>query len=383
MPEPTPIVLAMDANADPAGTADLARSFLELGVEATLLVSAEIAKRLKADHPIIEACKRLDVGLLDRELTVSEARDPSVFGPRFAKLHDAVLFRAGRLPSVYVCPSLPLGGFATLSEVNIRAVATETATSPTNDAVFLGGRLLLPKLHALQQLTDDGDVENASQTIATQSRIRDEQATVALLLPNPDRMTARTLTALLKRLRENPDFAVGSVRQVADRFADIPYDHSIPLAAIAEMAAFSAKGTIAPFRYALGWLCPAEQLYLLVAVWTAALEKGKSPRTAQTRTPIPTQETPIESTATMIAASELPTVLAGIHAFVAGRNELPASVSFEGGVLGVQDLLPTLAASLPSLPTPVDLPIVKGKTFFANVADAFGRLAWTHKPSTG
>lgn len=383
MPEPTPIVLAMDANADPAGTADLAKTLLELGVEGTLLVSAETAKRLKADHPLTEVCKRLDVGLLDRELAEPEARDPALFGPRFAKLHDAVLFPAGRLPSVYMCPSLPLGGFATLSEVNIRAVMTESPRFLANDAVFLGGRLLLSHLHPLQQLADDDDIGNTLRIIASQASIRDDRATVALLLPNPERMTARALTAFLKRLLENPGFAVGSVRQVADRFADIPYDHSIQMAAIAEMATFASKGTIAPFRYALGWLCPAEQLYLLVAVWTAALEKGKSPRTAQTRTPIPTLEAPVESTATMIAASQLPTVIAGIHAFVAGRNELPAGVSFEGGVIGMQDLLPTLAASLSSLPTPVDLPIVKGTTKFSQELKGLGRLAWTHKLSTG
>jgi hypothetical protein len=356
---------------------------LEFGVEATLLVSADTAKRLASDHPLIEAFKRLDVGLLDRELAEPEASDPALFGPRFAKLHDIVLFPTGRLPSVYMCPSIPFGGFATLSEVNIRAVMTENPRFLANDAVFLGGRLLLSHLHPLQQLAGDDDIENALAKIASQESIRDDRATVALLLPNPDRMAASSLTAFLKRLMANPDFAVGSVRQVADRFADIPYDHSIPLAAISEMATFASKGTIAPFRYALGWLCPSEQLYLLVAVWTAALEKGKPPRTAQTRTPIPTLETPIESTATMIAASQLPTVIAGIHAFVAGRNELPACVSFEGGVIGVQDLLPTLAASLPSLPTPVDLPILKGMTTFPQELSGLGRLAWTHKPSTG
>jgi hypothetical protein len=96
MTSATPIVLTMDADADPVGAAALARVFLELGVECTLMFSGSTAKELAADHPLTDAAKRLDVGLLDRDLADPEAGTPKLFQQRFESIHDAVLFVAGR-----------------------------------------------------------------------------------------------------------------------------------------------------------------------------------------------------------------------------------------------------------------------------------------------
>jgi len=68
-------------------------------------------------------------------------------------------------------------------------------------------------------------------------------------------------------------------------------------------------------------------------------------------------------------------------ASTSGKNELPTSVKLESGDVAVQDLLPTLAASLPSMPTPTDLTVVRGASMFAPEFVGFRRLAWTHKPA--
>ena len=50
MPDATPIVLTLDADADPTATAELAKVFLELGVEATLMLSASTASQSRFDR---------------------------------------------------------------------------------------------------------------------------------------------------------------------------------------------------------------------------------------------------------------------------------------------------------------------------------------------
>lgn len=382
MSDATPIVLTLDADADPTATADLARVFLELGVEATLMLSASTATALAADHPMTNVCKRLDVGLIDRELAEPEASTPKLFQPRFEKLHDAVLFPTGRLPSVYWCPGFAHGIYATLSEVNIRAVMTSDPIAPMSGAFFLGGRLHLPLTITLESLTNDADVEAAVDRIQTEAAHGENGDPIPIALPTASSAVREaTLSMFLKRLMEVSSFAVCSVRQTADLFADIPYDHAIPMTAITPMAMQAAQGGLSPYQYTLGWLSPAEQLYILAHIWSVALEKGKAPRNSQTRTPIPTLDEPVESTAATISAAEFPTVISKLVASMSGKNELPAAVTLEAGVVAVQDLLPTLAASLPSMPTPVDLAVVRGAAMFAPELIGFGRLAWTYKPA--
>jgi hypothetical protein len=383
MSDATPIVLTLDADADPTATADLARVFLELGVEATLMLSASTASTLAADHPLTNVCKRLDVGLIDRELTEPEASTPKLFQPRFEKLHDALLFPTGRLPSVYACPGFAHGAYATLSEVNIRAVMTAEPIAPMSSGFFLGGRLHLPPTIALESLTSGDDVEAAVDRIQTQAAHGENADPIPIALPTATSAVREvTLSTFLKRLLEVSSFAVRSVRQTADLFADVPYDHAIPMAAITAMAMQASQGNLSPYQYTLGWLSPAEQLYILAHIWSVAMEKGKAPRNSQTRTPIPTLDDPVESTVTTISAAEFPTVIAQLVASMSGKNELPAGVAVEAGVVAVQDLLPTLAVSLPSMPTPTELVVVCGASMFAPELVGFGRLAWTYKPAT-
>jgi len=378
----TPIVVTMDADADPVGAAKFAKVFLELGVEATLMLSGPTAKSLAADHPLTDVLKRLDAGLVDRELAEPEASSPKLFGPRFESLHDPLLFVAGRLPTVYGCPGFAHGAYATLSEVNIRAVLPAEPIAPTKNAFFLGGRLHLPPAIPVKKLASDADVESVFHRVTTEVDHDDVSAPVVIGLHGvATAVSESALGTLLRRLKEPTSFAVGSVRQAADLFADIPYDHAIPMAAITAMAADAAKGDLGCHRYALGCLSPAEQLFILTHCWAASLEKGKPPRNSQTRTPIPTLEDPAVSTAT-ISAAELPSLIAKLKAAMEGKNELPAAVQLEAGVVAVQDLLPTLAASLSSMPTPTDLAVVKGAAMFTPEAVGFGRLAWTYKPAT-
>jgi len=383
MPDATPIVLTLDANADPTAAAELARVFLELGVECTLMLSASTAATMTADHPLTNVCKRLDVGLVDRELTEPDSSTPGVFQKRFEKLHDAVLFPTGRLPSVYLCPGFAHGAYATLTEVNIRAVMTLEPIAPLTGAYFLGGRLHLQPATSVESLTTEAEIESAVDRISSLASHGESADPVMIALPtNASAVREATLSTFLKRLMEASSFAVCSVRQTADLLADVPYDHAIPIAAITAMALHAAKGDLTPYQYALGWLSPAEQLYILAHVWSVALEKGKAPRNSQTRTPMPTLDDPVESTATTISAPEFPAVISQLVASTSSKNELPAGVSMESGVVAVQDLLPSLATSLSSMPTPTDLTVVRGAAMFAPELVGFGRLAWTYKPAT-
>lgn len=379
MPESTPIVLLLDANRNPEEAAALAGVIREAGFEATILISGPTAETLPSGHPLTVFLKTLDVALADGELTEAEANDAKLFTSRFEKLYDAVVFRAGRLPSCYCCSLPPTAGYATLSEANVRAVMTIPMTSDTG-AYFLGGRLHLPTVMQFGWLDSESGVERAVQQLLLEIELSNGVGPILVPLPSTHGTPAPFLGLFLKRLKELPNLAVGSIRQATDRLADIPYDHSIPMAAIQEMAAHAASGSLTPFKYSLGWLSPAEQLHILVSLWASALEKGRTPRNAQTRTPIPTLEQIVETTATMIPAADLPTVIAGLHAFTSGKNVLPTHVSFEGGVIAAHDLLPTLATSLAMLPTPADLPIVKGSPNFPPELSLLGRLAWTHKP---
>ena len=240
----------------------------------------------------------------------------------------------------------------------------------------------LPPIIALESLTSDADVDAAVDRIQTQAAHGENADPIPIALPTgTSAVRAATLSTFLKRLLEASSFTVCSVRQTADLFADVPYDHAIPMAAITAMAMQAGQGDLSPYQYTLGWLSPAEQLYILAHIWSVAMEKGKAPRNSQTRTPIPTLDDPVESTVTTISAAEFPTVISQLVASMSGKNELPSGVALEAGVVAVQDLLPTLAASLPSMPTPTDLAVVRGASMFAPELVGFGRLAWTYKPA--
>jgi hypothetical protein len=385
MSEATPIVLTMDGDSDPVAAAELAKVFLSLGVEATLMLSASTAKTLTPDHPLTDAAKRLDVGLVDRELGEPEASEPSLFKPRFEALHDAVLFAAGRLPSCYMpqgrAATAGLGMYATLSEINIRAVVGMNWAALKPGAYFLGGRLHLPGVIQMTALESEAAVEAAYQQVLGEVALGEGDVPVTVPVTGTGRTTAEGLRLFLKRLLDTSSLAVRSVRQAADQWADIPYDHAIPMAAITAMAEHAAQGALTPYRYALGFLSPAEQLYIFAHCWWVALEKGKAPRNAQTRTPIPTLQDFVESTTTTLSAAEFPSLVAKLRTSLEGRSELPAAVELEEGVVAVQDLLPTFAAAMGSMPAPADFQIMRGAATFAPEAVGFGRLAWTYKPA--
>src|SRR5206468_3360472 len=120
--------------------------------------------------------------------------------------YRAVLFRAGRVPSCFVADRLQPAAYAHLAEWNVPAVLTrQPAVAAEGGPFFLGGRL-----HFREEAGAGA-----------------EGLAIRAVRLDP---TAGGAASVLDGL--GPDIEPLSVRQAANRFADLPYDHGIPVDAI-------------------------------------------------------------------------------------------------------------------------------------------------------
>lgn len=243
---------------------------------------------------------------------------------------------------------------------------------------FLGGRIQLSSLGpywidlSWHSLLDPVSLEGAMGQIER----RCEQlaaiggGTILVRLPanqieaaqvEPVESAAAGLADLMTRSAALPGVAVESVRQWADRFADISYEHALQMSFFQSLASEVKEGSLRPMPYDLGYLSPAEQLYGLATIWLTSLQKGKAARNQVLRTPLgPATTCATDAGVRGIARDEIADVLA-ILSKAMEAGQLPPSVATRGGKIAVVDLLPTLAGGFEKMLEPDDLPIRRGQ----------------------
>jgi hypothetical protein len=365
MSDRTSLIFALYENgAGAERLAAVAERFAARGLEATVLLTGSRARELGSAHPLIAAAKRSDVGWLAGQ--TFDARDwigGRATSADFAKSaeadYDAVLFAAARIPSCYAAAVVPPQAYAALADWNVRAVLTpQPVWENGHGPGFLAGRLHLftESPHGLTL----GGFASAQEVSATFDAVKSVRGPATTLLLPGDALaetSAANVDALLDRL-QTAGALVESVRQFTDRAADVPYDHAVPMTAIQALAKMIAESDrLEPSRYDLGWFSPAEQAYLLSAVWVAADEKGKLPRNAQARTPVPSfapAKPPAPVQSGIDAAKALQT------AFQAG--DLPEGLPTSAGALPFEALVRALAKHLESAPQSADWTLTERRT---------------------
>ena len=365
-------VFLLESGGDLSQLAKLAGAFAAAGVDATIALTAAEAPRL-ADPERAELAslvRKLDVGLalpLTADAALWSAAGPDEFTRQAQTAYEAVLFAAGRVPSCVVADIVPPQAYPALAEWNVKAVVSPTRPYAGDRPYFLAGRLHLAGLGA-----------NWIEGIPSVPAAAGDQCSVALVklrATDFDGDAFGRLPALFETLAAAGAPAC-SVRQFADAHADIPYDHAVPMPAILKIAA-AADESAAPQRYDLGYVSPAEALYLIVNAWNSTLEKNRVARNATPRAPVgPTTVAVTDPDLTVVPAAAAPTLIADLIKVMRDRNELPASAQVDGKMLALADLLPTLAAGFPSpLPAP-DLPVRRGRLADPAVSSFALRAAW-------
>ncbi len=347
------LALVVEAGPNAGAALAVAEACRTHGMEATVALNPAAAA---AGGRWVALAKELDVGVRLPAL-------PNGFAAAVPAYH-AALFAAGRVPScVLPTGALPPEAYAAMAEWNLRAVVSESSPAGPG-ACFLGGRLHLGGMISgrdLGALASQAQVRAAALAAA-------HGGAFAVHVPHDAVGDAEAFRAALAAI---PGAATGSVRTAWNALQDIPYDHAVPLSAVQAMAAAAATGTLAPYRYELGYLAPAEQLSLLAGFWATALEKNRPGRNANARCPLPQGQA--QTTAAELSAEQVAAAAKELHAAIRDRNELPAAV------LGVraEDLLPTFAAGFAE-PWPLRaLRVVRGHL----PAGASPLHAWTFKPA--
>jgi hypothetical protein len=365
MPLEKKMVLCL-SNPDLMSLAQMAAACQEAHCEATILLNHEMTQELVRKpglKGLVNAIKCLDVGLLGLgSPSFRESEEPA---------HDALLFASGRMPSCYFADQIPTSAYPVLTEWNTRCVLSPKFNWRHDEGPFFVGSRLHLATHgttAVQAHADDHDALDA----------------VVQKLPNgfPLVMTltggsTENVTTWLKRL-EREQIHIQSVRQFADEFADIPYDHSLPFSVLEEFSRrLSATRVLTTFRYEVGFLSPAEQLYLLVSAWKTTVEKGKPPRVIQARTPLP------DTKMDRVVGSSQDINKAILNLWDSLSNYvLPMHVETPHGMMSTEDFTATIATHIDRIPViDEDWQPVSAVLMDAQRADEpeFRRLMWTYK----
>lgn len=286
--------------------------------------------------------------------------------------YRAVAFIAGRIPSTYVPDGWSPQCLSALEEAGMRVVASPRAfLTNEGNPYFYAGRLHLAE-SGPNLITDAGAFANAAATsnliervIGRLRALGNQGGLVSVHLSlghGPPTGCARGLARFLHEVESRSGIRVESARQIADRFADISYEHRIALEDLLELARHASRPQIGPFLYRAGYIAPVEQLYLLASAWDETRRKGKLVRNSTTRTPLgPTEKGESDRDITQIPAEHVTGLVGEVLTHMTTRGRVPARVAVPGGHLAVEDLLPTLAAAFHESLNQVGLTVHRGR----------------------
>lgn len=287
--------------------------------------------------------------------------------------YEQVAFLAGRIPSCYGNEGWVPQAYGVLNRWGTRVCLSERGFLAHHDKPFFyGGRLNISMMGPrwidvgaalLSSSESDRLVERIAGAVAGHAgragvvvvQIRPESLALA-----PE-LAIRNFQRCLERLFSIENAVVQSARQIADRFADISYEHRVSLDLMRGIAECARWGDLRPFYFDAGYISAAEQLYLLVSAWDESHRKGKLVRNSTTRTPLgPSELVYTDPRLKGIKKDEIQGVLTYVLQYVANNEQLPPAAPLQVGPLAIHDLLPTIAGGFQEQLPMVDLPLRRG-----------------------
>jgi hypothetical protein len=383
------LFLIESAGAPPAPADVILESMLRplfaLEREPTILLTGERARQLRAAKPrdLLTLIRRQDVAFGPDKLDQPSAFElvsgldweqgvRKLFEQQAPSYHD-VAFLAGRIPSSYGSHCWIPQMFGALDQWAIRVELSRNGfVDAAGEPFFLSGRLNLSNLgpNSIDVRGPSLDFKDVVQKVAHRVEAQTEHGGVVCLRflaeewlsADPDGLES-AVRDLVKQIDAMEEAVILSARQIADRYADISYEHRIAITELLSIAKHATKPNLTPFHYAAGYLSPAEQLYLLANAWDETRRKGKLVRNSTTRTPLgPTEQAETTATLRGLGALKVTQILGELVAYMSKHNRLPASLPIEDeGVVALQDLLPTLASGFHESLVELCLPIKRGR----------------------